>query len=160
MRRRTFCLATLSLALTACGFHRRGVVALPFTSLFVDVDSESAFGAKLRRMLKAASDVTLTNSPKEAQATLSLIQDKQARHVISLNTRGEAREYELTKTMVFRIVAPDGKEYLAPTVFQSSRNMTYNASDYTSRASEERRLYDEMTDDILTRLINTMGALQ
>jgi len=161
MRRREFCLMALSLAaLTGCGFHRRGVVELPFKRLFTTVDEDSKFGAQLRRLIRAASGVTFVDSPEAAEATLEMPASRRSRHVISLNTKGEAREYELTQTMVFRITGKGGREFMPATTFQSSRNMTYNDAEHISRGNEEARLYDEMAEDILTRLINTMGALK
>ena len=89
--------------------------------------------AEIRRMLKGGTNITLVDTAEEADAILELVSSGRNREVVSLNMRGEAREYELTLQLTFRLINQDGAEFLPPTTFTGSRDMTYNEEDYLSR---------------------------
>ena len=54
--------AASALVLSGCGFHLRGSFTLPFKTLYVDMDENSAFRARLVRLLTAGSSVKVVNS--------------------------------------------------------------------------------------------------
>lgn len=61
----------LSLVLTACGFHLKGVAQLPFNSIYTNITDNTAFGANLRRTLLASSPQTrFVERPQDAEVGL------------------------------------------------------------------------------------------
>ena len=161
--RRSFLLSALALsaaATTGCGFHLRGRVTLPFDTMFVNMPINNRMAADIRRMLKAGNNITLVDTDEEAQAVLDLVSSKRDREILALNSKGEAREYELTLSLTFRVASPDGDEYMVPTTFAASRQMSYNEEDYLSRDTEENLLYNEIQQDLITQLLNRLSALK
>ena len=159
--RRSFILSAFAAALTSgCGFHLRGQVTLPFDNMFVNMPVNNRMAAEIRRALKGGTNVTLLDSAEQAQAVLELVSSRRNREVLALNSKGEAREYELTLQLTFRVASPDGDEYMPPTTFTGSRQMSYNEEDYLSRDTEENLLYAEIQQDLITQLLNRLSALK
>jgi len=74
-------LASVALAalLAACGFTLRGVNPLPFSSLYLGVNDNSAFGASLLRAVRASSpSTTIVPSPKQAEAVYTQLQSSRS----------------------------------------------------------------------------------
>lgn len=159
--RRAFLAASLSVFMLAgCGFHRRGKVTLPFNTLFLALPTNSKVGADLKRRIGAASDVAFVTDRNNADAILELLNDTTSRRVISLNTNGEAREYEISLVMTFRVSAPDGSEFMAPRTFRTFRNITYSETDYLSRNNEERLLLNEMRETLITQFLTVLSSIK
>ncbi len=163
LARRSFLLSSLALATaaaTGCGFHLRGSYTLPFETMYVNMPKNNRMAAEIRRMLTAGTNVQLVDEMKDAQAVLDLIGQSRHRDVIALNTKGEAREYELTLKLTFRVASPDGDEYMAPTTFTASHEISYSDEDYNSRGAEEALLYNEMQNNLIVQLINRLSTLK
>ncbi len=83
-----------ALPLTGCGFRLRGSYSTPFRTLYLQMPENSYLAVRLRQELLAGSDVTIVNTPSEAEAILELLSDSRSRDVLSINDTGRAREYE------------------------------------------------------------------
>lgn len=162
LARRSFLLSSLALALTTtgCGFRLRGQYTLPFETMFVNMPRNNRMAAKIRRMLASGTNVQLVENAADAQAILDFMGQSRHREVVALNTKGEAREYELTLKLTFRVASPDGDEYFPATTFMASRDITYNEEDYNSRNAEEDLLYSEMQDELIVQLLNRLSTIK
>lgn len=155
--RRTLLAAALAcpvaVSLTGCGFRMRGQFSLPFSTLYLDMEHNTPFEARVKRLLTAGSDVTLVDSPKQAQAVLRVISKKLDRNAITYNADGNVREYELKLTVQFRLTTPEGAEYLPDSALTTVRDIYYNEDDYLSRGNEEAILIKDMESDIASMMI-------
>ena len=79
---------------------------------------------------------------------------------LSNNDMGQAREYELTLTLEFRITAPEGFEWLEATRLSTTRDISYNESEFLSREKEENVLYDDMESDLINQLVRYIEAVK
>jgi LPS-assembly lipoprotein len=111
-------------------------------------------------MLASGTNVQLVDNAADAQAILDFMGQNRYREVIALNTKGEAREYELTLKLTFRVASPDGDEYFPATTFTASREITYNEEDYNSRDAEEALLYNEMQEELIIQLLNRLSTIK
>ena len=111
-------------------------------------------------MIAASTNVKIVMEAEGAEAIWELLSSGRQREVVSLNMEGEAREYELTLNMTFRLVNPDGEEFFPPTTFTASRNMYYNDDEYLSRNAEENVLYNEMQQDLIAQLLSRLTTVQ
>ena len=162
LARRSFLLSSLALALTTtgCGFRLRGSVSLHFDTMYVNMPKNNRMAATIRRMLASGTSVQLVENAADAQAVLDLLGQTRNREVIALNTKGEAREYELTLRLTFRVASPDGDEYFPATTFSASREIAYNEEDYNSRDAEEALLYKEMQEELIIQLLNRLSTIK
>lgn len=163
LARRSFLFSAFALSTfmaSGCGWHLRGHVTLPFDTLYVNMPVNNKVAADIRRMIAASTNVKVLPEAEGAQAILELLSSGRHREVVSLNMEGEAREYELTLNMTFRLVDPDGNEFFPPTTFSASRNMYYNDDEYLSRAAEENVLYNEMQQDLISQLLSRLTTVE
>lgn len=143
----------VALTLTGCGFRMRGQFSVPFSTLYLDMEHNTPFEARVKRLLLAGSDVSLVTSPKDAQAVLRVISKKLERNAVTYNADGNVREYELKLTVQFRLTTPEGAEYLPDSTLTTVRDIYYNEDDYLSRGNEEAILVKDMESDIASMMI-------
>lgn len=74
-----------ALPLTGCGFRLRGSYSTPFRTLYLQMPENSYLAVRLRQELLAGSDVTIVNTPSEAEAILELLSDSRSHDVLSIN---------------------------------------------------------------------------
>ena len=91
----------LSTGLTGCGFQLRGQASLPFDTLYVP--GASPLVVELKRNLVAGTDSKLLNSEKDAKAILGFTHEVREKVVLSFNTSGLVREYQLRYRVGFRL---------------------------------------------------------
>ena len=143
-----------------CGFRLRGSYSTPFKTLYLQMPENSYLAVRLRQELLAGSDVTIVNTPSEAEAILELLSDSRSRDVLSINDTGRAREYEITLSLSFRVSNPSGIDYMEAVTLTASRDLTYSESDFLSREKEEAFLYRDMEADLVNQLMRRIEAIK
>ena len=142
--------------LASCGFHLRGAVQLPFPSLYVQVTGSSQFGHELKRALRA-SDVPLTESAKEAAATLAILSELREREILSLGGEGRVREYQLRYRLAYQVTSPKGV-ITPPTEIMLKRDIAFNDAQVLAKEAEEKLLYRDMELDAVQQLLRRLQA--
>ena len=156
-RRARCVLALVAMAMLAgCGFHLRGAVQLPFSSLYVQVPSSSQVGHEIKRALRA-SDVRLTDSAKEAAATLVILSELRERHILSLGGQGRVREYQLRYRLAYQVTSPKGI-VTPPTQIALTRDISFNDTAALAKEAEEALLYRDMQLDAVQQLLRRLQA--
>ena len=92
-------LTLLCLSLSSCGFHLRGQVELPdeISPLYLDAKGENNLLLReLSALLQQPDKNNLADSEAMAKARLYILSARQLKRVVSVDSRGRAREYELT----------------------------------------------------------------
>lgn len=146
-------------ALSACGFHIRGATALPFDTLYTNINLNSEFGARLQRAIQANSPGTrLVAQRSQAEVYLHQIEDDESLRQLSLDADGRVDEYELKLTFTFELIDRDGQILLAPTTFESLRALPYNESIVQAKESEMDRNFQDMRDLLIYRILNRISA--
>ena len=155
---RGFAVVFCALALAACGFHLRGAAQLPFTTLNIALPESSALRADLARTIASSSQTVIVDNPKEAQAVLSVVSDAQTKNILSLNSAGRVREYELVRTFVFKVDGPAGQPLIVPSRIVMRRDITFNDDQVLSKEAEETLLWRDMQGDLLQQLLRRLAA--
>ena len=158
--RRSLLAAAAVLPLAGCGFRLRGRFMLPFDTIYLDMNRNTPFTARIARLLRAGSNVAIVETPENAQAVMKLLRQSRERNIISYNADGEAREYELKYVVQFRLSTPRGTQYLPDTTLVAVREITYDDDDYLSRDNEEARVINEMQADLATQIIRRIERAQ
>ena len=146
-RRALLAAAAASLALTGCGFRPRGRFTVPFETVYLQMSDQSTLKWELRRHINAETNARVVDQMADADAILSIVSQSRSRVVQTYNDIGDAREYRLGWDVTFKLAAPDGYEYLPPTI----RN-------YLSRETEEATLYRDIERDIVVQLMRRIEA--
>jgi LPS-assembly lipoprotein len=162
--RRLFCALLIStVMLSACGFKLRGSVLgqnLPFKSIYLDVPANSALGSELRRNIRGSGELTITETPEEAEATLKVVSETRSKTILSLNSQGRVREYGLNYTVVIRVQDNKKADLLAPSTISLKRDISYNENQVLAKETEEGMLYRDMQSDAVQQILRRVAAIK
>jgi LPS-assembly lipoprotein len=147
----------LALCATAgCGFQLRGQQSFPFDT--ISVPTNTPLGFELKRNIAAANEqVKLVDNAADAEAVLSILSEAQEKLILSLNTQGRVREYQLRYRVVYRVASPKGADFIAPTAVVLTRDITFN-DQVLAKETEEAQLYREMRSDLVQQIVRRLGA--
>lgn len=150
----------LMLALvTGCGFQLKGTSPLPFTTLYTNIEENSAFGAYLRRAIIASSPHTrIVSEPVGAQARLTQIAMNQSLREVSISAAGQVEEYELNLEFVFQLTDANGRVVLPPTRLRATREIPYDSSALQAKQGEIGSLFLEMQRSLVDRIVRRLTA--
>jgi LPS-assembly lipoprotein len=150
-------LLVLSL-LSGCGFKLRGAYQLPAAMQQTYIDATSVNAGLVRDLSIAlrASNIELLDAPRSDAAQLKLFKETRSKRVVSVDSRGRAREYTLSYAVSFTLA---GQQPGSDDVFrieqqnlQIERDFLFDPEDVLGNARGESQLYEEMRQD-LVRLI-------
>ncbi len=154
MRRLILCLSIVLLA--GCGFHLRGQVALPYSTLHISGPSATSVSNSLKRVLRS-SGVRLVDRQQDAELTLVILSDVREKSILSLSAAGRAQEYELRQRLSYRIITA-GEPDLPAGEILSQRSMSFNDAQVLAKESEENLLYRDMENDVVQQLLRRLQA--
>jgi LPS-assembly lipoprotein len=158
MFRNTVLAGLTCVLLAACGFQLRGAASLPFETVHIQATSGSQFANQLRRVITNGSQTRVVDNPKEAQATVQLLDEAREKTILSLSGGGRVREYQLRYRVSYRLVGRDNRESIARTEIALSRDLSYNDNDTLSKESEEALLYRDMQTDAVSQMLRQLQA--
>ncbi len=153
-------LLQLVFILSACGFALRGPVSFPFSSLYIALPDASPLGGELKRQIRANGKTEILSAPDKAQVILEVMGESREKQILSLNSQGRVREYNLLYTFSFRLRSPDGREYLAPASMQFKRTVTFNESQVLAKEAEDALLYRDMQTDLVQQIMRRLSVVK
>lgn len=156
---RILLLALLSFTLAACGFHLRGheSFTLPFQSVYVDGDNNSALVIQLKRAIQSAG-ASLAEKPGDAQAVLQVLPESREKIVQSLSGAGKVSEYRLRLRVSFRLSDDKQQELIPLTEIELNRNFAFDDAQILAKESEENLLYRDMQTDAAQQIMRRVSA--
>jgi LPS-assembly lipoprotein len=155
---RILAIVVLGLLTAACGFQLRGQAKLPFETLYVAIPETSPMGIDLRRNIAAGTNTKLVNTPAQAQAILELVSDERSKTILSFDSSGQVREYQLRYRLAFRVRDARGRYYLPRSEIRLTRDISYSSTQVLAKESEEQLLYLEMQRDMVQQILRRLAA--
>ena len=146
----------LTLTLAACGFQLRGQTSLPFATLYVP--SSSALAVELKRNIASGTQTALVDTAEKAQAQLVILGEQREKVILSLNSAGRVREFQLRYKLAFRVVDIKGREYLPQNEIALTRDISFNDSQVLAKEAEETLLYRDMQSDMVQQILRRLGS--
>ena len=150
-----FALASL---MASCGFQLRGQARLPFETLYIGVPEISQLGTELKRNIIAGTHTKLVNDPTQAQAILSISGEDRSKSILSFDTAGRVREFQLRYRLSFRVHDSRGRDYLPQSEIQLTRDISFNDAQVLAKESEELLLYRDMQSDMVQQILRRLSA--
>lgn len=148
----------LSLLLAACGFQLRGVMSLPFESLYVDGTGNPALAAEIGRAIRAGSQTRLVDRPADAQAVLQVQGASREKRILSLSGAGRVREYQLIYRVSFRLFDKESRDLMPSQPIELRADMAYDDTQVLAKAQEEALLFRDMQNDAIQQLMRRLAA--
>ena len=158
-------LVALLALVSGCGFRLRGQVELPpamrVTYIKVNRPADTPPGT-LERTLESflkANGVTVTTDPKQATATLEIVNQERGDRTVGATREGTSRLSTLTYTVDYRVVLPDGKTLLPQTRASVSRDILYPEGAVLSKNQGEQVAYRQMEYEVVRAIFYRLEAL-
>lgn len=156
----------LVLTLSACGFHLRGSngsFMLPFATMNITLPDSSPLAIDLKRYIRAIGSTEIVDTREAADATLEVLADPEktrTKSILSLNSNGRVREYQLGYSIQFRVVDKAGNQLLGLTNIGLTRPITFNESQVLAKETEEAALYRDMRNDLVQQIMRRLAAIK
>ena len=140
--RRLHCLllaACMAVTLCACGFQMRGTAALPEEMSVTYINSNNPYGTLVTDFADAlrVHHVVVTEDRSEATAILDIMDDKQDKSVLSVNSSGKVLEFQLQQSIEFDVKTSDQLPLLEPQRVSLTRDYLYSNTDVLSKEREQ-----------------------
>jgi LPS-assembly lipoprotein len=152
----------LSMSLTACGFELRKAPSFPFKSIYSPFSIGSTLGMELRRSLESTGAVQVFVEPADkdkAEVVLDVLVETREKKVVSVNTSGQVREFQLRLRFRFRLRTPKGKVLIEDAEIFQFRDISFNESAVLAKENEEAVVYREMQTDTVLQLMRRLAAV-
>jgi LPS-assembly lipoprotein len=156
MSRRWFLFIVL--ALSACGFQLRGVYSLPFKTLYISLPETNELRAVIKRNIEASTQTHVVDDARDAQARLTILGDAQQKNILSLNSAGKVREFQLLRTFTFRVDNAKGQDFIPVSTIRITRDITFNDTAVLAKDTEESLLWRDMQNDLVQQLLRRLAA--
>ena len=157
---------TLTMLLSACGFHLRGSngsFMLPFATMYIGLPDSSPLAIDLKRYIRAVGSTEVVNLKDGADAVLEVLSDPEksrTKTILSLNKNGRVQEYQLGYSINFRVLDKAGNQLLAPTTISLVRPITFNEAQLLAMETEETQLYRDMRNDMVQQIMRRLAAIK
>ncbi len=155
---RALAILLLTAILAACGFQLRGSYALPFNTLHVALPEVSELYAQIRRNVEAGSATKVVAEAKQADATLTILSDIPQKNMLSLDTSGRVREFQLVRTFSFRVTDAKGGTMIAPSQIVVRRDISFSDTQVLSKEAEEQLLWRDIQNDLVQQLLRRLAT--
>lgn len=149
------------LLLTGCGFHLAGTGQLSSDLDNVSVQSVSP-NHELVHLIEKRLKSNRVNVVETDQATvfINVLHEETAKVVLTLDSDGKAREYELVLTVTFDVRRPDDSYMLDEQKISLNRDFVFNKNDLLSASQEEQQLFSEMRSDAAKSIIYRLQTIK
>ena len=153
-------LVCCSLVLSGCGFHLRGSTELPEELSEVALEGtrlNGELGVAVRNGFSRAGG-KVVESRSSARSVLVITQDTSSRRVLSVNSLGQANEYELAYTLGFHLDDPNGANRVVAQSIKLRRQYRFDPDLILAKGDEEARLVREMRQDAVHQMLRRLKA--
>jgi len=151
------CLATAML-LCACGFQLRGQSTLPFETLYVQ--GATPMMVELKRNIAAGSQTKLLDQAAGAEAVLAVNLEAREKVILSLDTSGRVREYQLRYRVAFFVHDAKGQNWIPTSEIALTRDISFNDAQIIAKENEEALLYRDMQTDMVQQIVRRLARAQ
>ena len=141
-----------------CGFQLRGAQTMPFQSIYVALPTASEFGANLKRALRANASVKVVDRVEDAQAGFLPTGEAREKTILSLNSAGRVREFQLRYRYSYRLVDQKMQDLAPPAEIVLTRDITYSDADVLAKDQEEIVLWRDMQTDLVQQVMRRLAA--
>lgn len=152
-----FSILTLSVMLTACGFHLRQPSPIAFKT--VQIKGTTLINTALKKLL-IEQGVKVVTDAEEAELQLELLKEENEQRILSLSGTGVVREYELYYRVQYRTKLASEATWALPLVMEGRRDYIYNDANLLAKQAEQKLLTDSMQTDVLNGIMRRLSALK
>jgi LPS-assembly lipoprotein len=108
----------------------------------------------------ADSKTKVVGNAKDAEAALTIIEERRDRQILSLSGAGRVREYELRMKVTYQFVDAKGQVIIPTSEILLKRTFAYDDTRVIAKQQEEAMLYQDMERDATGQILRRMIAVK
>ena len=155
-----FTLIAFSFILSACGFQLRGKAQLPpemnLTNLRIN-DQYSMFARRVQVLLEQVG-VQFVGTD-QATAILDIQQNDVLTEVLTIGDNARVREYRISHTVRFRILAANGKEIIPMQTLRQAREISFDEQQILAISREQEYVKQDLADSLSRLLLSRIEVI-
>ena len=155
---RTLLCITLITSLIGCGFHLRGVADVSFHSIFIQGNT-LVISQKLNKSL-STNGVKVLSIAEGADLLLEMVGEESEKRILSLAGTGTVNEFELYYRVHYRTKLAGAELWSQVQTVEARRDFTYSDANLLAKQGEEKRLNENMQQDVISNLLRRLSALK
>ena len=155
---RTMLFITLITSLIGCGFHLRGVADVSFKSIFIQGNT-LVISKNLNKSLDT-NGVKVLGSAEGANLLLEMVGEESEKRILSLAGAGTVNEFELYYRVHYRTKLAGAELWSQVQTVEARRDFTYSDANLLAKQGEEKRLNENMQQDVISNLMRRLSALK
>jgi LPS-assembly lipoprotein len=148
---------TLTLLVTGCGFQLRGKAQLPpemnRTQMVID-DEYSVFARRVKVLLEQAGVQFVASA--QATAVLEIPQNEVLTEVLTIGDNARVREYRISHTIQFRLLAADGSEIIPLQTIRQAREISFDEQRILAVSREQEYVKQDLANTISRLLVSRL----
>lgn len=150
----------LSLLLGGCGFQLRGKAQLPpeMQQTRLAIDDEYSVLARRVRVLLEQAGVQIVAAGKET-AILEIPQNEVVTEVLTIGDNARVREYRISHTVRFRLVAVDGTELVPLQTIRQSREISFDEQQILAVSREQEYVKQDLAETLSRLLVSRLEVV-
>lgn len=156
---RLFIPLILTLLLSACGFHLRGIADAPEWLNNVSIISKDG-NKELISMLRSQLEgykIRINSDPAFAKYWLIVNKITFRQQIVSIGASTNPRQYQLILAIEFMLQTSKGEVIKPPQFISISRQLTVNSDRILGSSDEEAILISEMKKEAVLQIINRLS---
>lgn len=146
--------------LSGCGFQLRGKAQLPVemnhTQLVIN-DQYSPLARRVKVLLEQAGVQFVAAA--QATAILEIPQNDVLTEVLTIGDNARVREYRISHTIQFRLMAADGSEIIPLQTIRQAREISFDEQRILAVSREQEYVKQELADSISRLLVSRLEAV-
>ncbi len=150
----------LGLGLAACGFELRGSTNLPFKTFYIGVADTSPIAVALKRSIRGNGPTRLVTDPTQAEAKLEILHESSSVDIPTLNSLGQAVEYDLYYRVQFRVTGPNGRVFIPPSGLTLQRFILSNNNAVLAENYQIVAMVSDMQADAAQQILRRIEAIK
>ena len=155
-------LITVTLILSACGFHLRGsqtAASADFSNIYIRSVGANKLTAEVKSQLQIAG-VNTSQSSEGAEYILTLAKESIQRSVLSVSAEtGKVEEYQLELRAKMSVSKAGGETLLLNEPLHEPRDFVFDAEAVLGKFTEEKVIREELIRQAALQVIRTINSV-
>lgn len=152
-----FVLAPLG-SLSACGYHLRGMVDLPYKAIAITGNPSPPMRADLQTAILTGTEVKIAINPKDADLILEITNDVTGREILAYSSTGQISAYRLNIRVGFRAFDLAGAEVVPEAEIYMTRDMDFSNTTVLATDVQQQQFLSLMRRDLAVQILRRVAA--
>lgn len=153
-----YTMLSISLLLSACGFHLRGTGVDSVKLEQLNVSASNSYGLTYQSVLEALQ-VNGVDVRSSAPYHLQLLDEKTTQRAVTYTYRSTPAEFELTSQLMFQISDQRGRPLIGPETLEVQRVFVNDKDNLIGTSEEQLLLRREMRQDLTRQLMFRLSSI-